>query len=235
MQRLVRTLSTWAYSTNSPVMWLRRRRLRAFLRLVAPPPGARIVDLGGTPWTWSMIDHDFDITLVNLPGSTFPVEGTRAARSVAADGCDLSSVFDDGEFDIAFSNSTIEHVGDELRQAAFAREARRIARSYWVQTPSDRFPLEAHTGVLYYWRRSEESRARMIRRWERELPGWTEMIRGTRVLSRARMHQLFPDGRVHVERVLGLEKSYAAYKPWRPAPEPARAAIRTKRASAVTA
>ncbi|WP_414623480.1 hypothetical protein [Calothrix sp. CCY 0018] len=51
--------------------------------------------------------------------------------------------------------------------------------------------------------------------WEKELPVWTEMVRGTRVLSRNRMRELFPDSKFYIERKLLLEKSYAAYKPWK--------------------
>lgn len=210
MQVLLRKLTQRAYAGRSPVRWLRARRMRAFLACVRPPRGARIVYLGGTPHMWRLFEHDFDVTLVNLPGTVAP--GDRGTiRTVEADACDLAGVFADGAFDVAFSNSTIEHVGDEARQAMFAREARRIARAFWVQTPSDRFPIEAHTGVIYYWRRSEQSRRRMMARWKRDLPEWASVIESTRVLSRARVQELFPASRIWSERVLGFEKSYAAY------------------------
>jgi len=53
-------------------------------------------------------------------------------------------------FDAVYSNSTIEHVGDESRQALFAAAVRRLAPAYWVQTPSSHFPIEIHTGVSLY-------------------------------------------------------------------------------------
>lgn len=211
MQILVRKLTEWAYASNSPVMWLRAERMRAFLRHVRPPAGARIIDLGGTSYMWTLFDHEFDVTLVNLAATAAE---PPVGRVVAGDACDLSRLFPDRAFDVVFSNSVIEHVGDETRQEMFAREARRLGRAYWIQTPSDRFPVEAHTGVVYYWRRSERARRRMLGKWRRTLPEWSEMIAGTRVLSRSRMQELFPGSRIHAERVMGLEKSYAAYTPY---------------------
>ncbi len=58
-----------------------------------------------------------------------------------ADGTQLP--FGDREFDIAFSNSVIEHVPPEL-QAAFAAEVSRVADRYFVQTPNRYFPIEPH-------------------------------------------------------------------------------------------
>jgi len=57
----------------------------------------------------------------------------------------------DGEFDLVFSNSVIEHVGDFERMRQFVHEARRVAKSYWIQTPSKWFPIEPHCGMPFWW------------------------------------------------------------------------------------
>jgi hypothetical protein len=210
LQYFIRRLNDWAYVSDfSPTRAWRKRRMRSFLKLMKPSKGSRIVDLGGSPFFWNLIDHNFDITIVNLPNSGM-TQGCRY-KYVIADACKLHDIFAEKEFDIAFSNSVIEHVGDLARQQAFASEAMRIANSYWVQTPSDRFPIEAHTGVWYYWRRSESCRATMIDSWSRTLPGWAEMIRETRVLSKQQMMYLFPGCTVYTENVFGFEKSITAY------------------------
>jgi Methyltransferase domain len=192
----------------------RARRMHHFLELTNIREGMRIIDLGGTASVWELLDRDFHITLVNLQpngGAALPESGRFTC--VCADACDLRDVFKDYAFDFAFSNSTIEHVGDEARQEAFAREVRRLAPAYWVQTPSDRFPIEAHCAIPFYWQLPGGVRDRLMAYWSRTLPGWSEMMRHTCVLSRQRMAELFPDSKCNTEYLMGLEKSYAFYIP----------------------
>jgi hypothetical protein len=192
---------------------LRVRRMNDFIKLMNLPSGARIIDLGGNHMLWDLIDHNFDITLINLPGS--PGSTNTKYKIVFADACNLSQIFDDKSFDLVFSNSVIEHVGDEDRQIAFSREVLRLADAYWIQTPSIYFPFEAHTGVMFYWQRSEKNRQQLMKRWENKMPEWSEYIRETRPLSREKMLELFPDSRLYCEYLLAMEKSYAVYRPIR--------------------
>ncbi|MGP0065789.1 MAG: class I SAM-dependent methyltransferase [Isosphaeraceae bacterium] len=183
------------------------------LKRLRLPSKARIIDLGGSEFVWKLVDHDYHVTLVNLPGFNPAPSDPDRFTTVSADACHLRDLFDDMSYDAVYSNSTIEHVGDESRQSLFAEEVRRLAPAYWVQTPSTRFPLEIHTGVPFYWSLPEKMRQRMLQRWHRRMPAWTEMIMETRVLSRKRMESLFPDAEVYIERKLGLEKSYSFYRP----------------------
>jgi len=216
MQILLRRLTGWAYGGDTMVARWRRSRMEAFERLMAPPPGCRIVDLGGTESLWALLDHNFQITLVNLPGAEKPTGRLPNMEFIEGDACDLKRVFSDNAFDVAFSNSVIEHVGDSARQVRFSAEVRRLAPAFWVQTPSARFPIEPHTGVPCYWRLPGGIRARLHRRWRKKLPNWTDMVANTRVLSRQRLMTLFPDAHLYVERLFGFEKSYAAYRPCSP-------------------
>ncbi|EMI17751.1 Methyltransferase type 11 [Rhodopirellula maiorica SM1] len=215
MQTLLRHLSGWAYTHNSPVLKGRAKRMRAFQDRVKPPEQANILDLGGSPLVWKLIPHDYRVTLVNLPGFNDPdAEADPRYQFIDGDACDLSELFEDQSFDIVFSNSVIEHVGDEPRQAAFAAEVHRLASSHWIQTPSDRFPLEVHTGVPFYWKLPAAMRNRLHRSWQKKLPEWYDMIRETRVLSCERMKSLFPDSQCYREQFAMLEKSYAFYRPF---------------------
>jgi hypothetical protein len=63
-------------------------------------------------------------------------------RWIVGDGTRLP--FRDGEFDVVFSNSVIEHLGELDPQVSFASEIRRVGKSYWVQTPDPRFFIEPH-------------------------------------------------------------------------------------------
>ncbi|NJL81366.1 MAG: class I SAM-dependent methyltransferase [Richelia sp. RM2_1_2] len=205
--------SEWAKHNSFGKAW-RLERMKQFLGLVKPPSGAKIIDLGGHMPMWQWFDHDFEVTLVNLPGSYKSTGKFGKYTLVEGDATNLCDIFADKCFDIVFSNSVIEHVGDESKQADFASEVKRLAKGYWVQTPSLYWPLEPHTGVIGYWLLPEFVRQNLQNSWEKKLPVWTEMVRGTRVLSQNRMRELFTDSKFYVERKFLLEKSYAAYKPF---------------------
>jgi hypothetical protein len=213
MQQLLRDLAVQIYSDEKSLVsrW-RADRMRAMMRLVRLPDDARVVDLGGSEYNWRLFPHNLHVTLVNLPDWDQKVSDPARFAVVGADACDLRDIFADRSFDFAFSNSTIEHVGDARRQEAFAAEVRRLAPAYWVQTPSSRCPIEAHTGVPFYWSLPAGIRRGLMRRWERDLPGWAEMVKETRILNRRRMQELFPDGRLYRERRFGVEKSYSLYR-----------------------
>jgi hypothetical protein len=188
----------------------RMRRFEQFLRL-RWHPGLKILDLGGQPEIWENVAMPLDITLLNLPGVFHRATSDRHRLTfVEGDGCDVRQ-FGDRHFDIVFSNSVIEHVGDESRQEAFAREVQRLGRHWWVQTPSKFFPIEAHCGMPGWWFYPKSCRAWFIERWRRKLPEWTEMVEGTRVLSYRRLQNLFPTGRFVTERILGIPKSYTVH------------------------
>jgi hypothetical protein len=224
MQTTIRRLSHWAYRHHgTPVSRWRRQRLGRFLELVAPGPRARIIDLGGSAEMWSMLAHDFpgiadfEICIVNLPGGDEPDVSPNPNWTVSyGDACDLRAQFSDRSFDIAFSNSVIEHVGNAARRQRFAAEVVRLAPAFWIQTPSDRFPIEVHTCVPYYFRLPPPIRSALQRRWELKLPEWSEMVKSTTVVTRAEMARLFPNAQVYVEHVLGFEKSYSFYRAFTP-------------------
>ena len=189
----------------------RKRRMDAFMTRMGVTPDTRIVDLGGNPGIWSCLDQPLDITILNLPGMTEPHSPTHhRMRFVEGDACDVPQ-FQPGQFDIVFSNSVIEHVGPERKQEAFAATVKRLAARYWIQTPAIWFPLEAHTGVPFWWFYPEAVRKAILRRWHDKLPAWSESMADTRVLRRERMEQLFPGAEIYVESLAGVPKSYAAY------------------------
>ncbi len=183
------------------------------IKLVELPPGARLLDLGGTPEIWRTVDFNFQITFVNLPDTISASNKVAGFTYIEHDACDLKGILEDHAFDFVFSNSTIEHVGDASRQEQFAHEVQRLAPAYWVQTPSDQFPFEVHTWVPFYWSLPSPVQNRLKRNWKHRLPKWAEMIEGTRVLSRRRMGELFPGAKCYIERLFGLEKSYSFYRP----------------------
>ncbi|MCU0549758.1 MAG: methyltransferase domain-containing protein [Leptolyngbya sp. Prado105] len=205
----------WAYNdqNDSFVKRWRTQRFRSFLDCVNPPKSAKILDLGGSSYIWELMEHNFQVTIVNLPNNEEQFEANCDRYTyVEGDATDLRQLFADQSFDVIFSNSVIEHVGDEGKQAAFAAEVQRLGKAYWIQTPSDRFPLEVHTGMLFYWQLPKFVQQRLKKSWRKKNPNWAAMVEGTRVLSRRKMRQLFPDAEIFSEQKLGFEKSYAAYR-----------------------
>lgn len=60
--------------------------------------------------------------------------------------------FNDKEFDIAFSNAVIEHVGNAEAQRAFVKEIMRVSKQFFITTPNSWFPIEFHTALpLLHW------------------------------------------------------------------------------------
>ncbi len=176
-------------------------------------PQARVIDLGGTSEIWRFVETPLDITIVNLPGVDVVKENGSHHRFtyLEGDATQLDEYADDS-FDLVFSNSVIEHVGGTEKERAFAREVRRLAPAYYVQTPSIWFPLEAHTGVPFWWALPHSARNGLIRRWKRKLPAWTEMVEGTTVIRRSALRDYFPDARIVTERMAGIPKSYSAIR-----------------------
>ena len=182
------------------------------LRLMAIRRGMSVLDLGGTPSIWADEElPDLEITILNLPEASARAEKSRHTfQYVEGDACGVEGI-SDRSFDMVFSNSVIEHVGDFGRQMAFAHEVRRLGRSYWVQTPSIWFPIEAHTGMPFWWAYPVVLQRYFINRWRKKLPAWTDMVEATTVLRKSDMEKLFPDAQIMVERMFGIPKSYVAF------------------------
>ncbi|MEM7269333.1 MAG: methyltransferase domain-containing protein [Pseudomonadota bacterium] len=201
-------------SVKYPFMdWARRARMERLIDEMDLKGGERILDIGGYPSFWAECPFSLKLTILNLPGAGLkPIETHHEVELVEGDGCELTQFANDS-FDIAFSNSVIEHVGSPERQRAMAAEAQRVASGYWVQTPSIWFPMEAHTNMPFWWFYPESVREALMRRWRRRLPAYASMLDHTTVISHADMGSMFPDGRIWTERIFGLPKSYVAYKP----------------------
>lgn len=199
---------------------MRERRFNYFRQLVdAIPRPIRILDVGGTVRFWECrgwTDRaDVDITLLNLE-----VESTTAANihSTAGDATNLSQ-YEDGAFDVVFSNSVIEHLFTFENQKAMASEVARVGLSYWVQTPNFWFPIEPHfhwLGWQWYPRRVRIAMIRRIRCGHRGPHRDPEAARAAvdevQLLSRGEMMEIFPDGRIWSERIVGCTKSLVAIR-----------------------
>ena len=210
---MLRQLSGWYYDRVLKIVqpWVRRRRMRQ-LSLLNLKSGERVIDLGGTCAIWEYVETPLDITIVNLPGVDVREAGQSHHRFHFVTGDATALDYPDDHFDVVFSNSVIEHVGGEQKERDFAREVRRLAPAYQVQTPSIWFPLEPHTGVPFWWALPRGIRNRIIAGWRTKLPEWSEMVEGTTVITRRKLRDYFPDAKLITERVAGIPKSYTAFR-----------------------
>jgi hypothetical protein len=195
--------------------------MRRFLRAFPDAGKSRILDVGGTAEIWELTPGAAgSLFLLNMPRAAEDKEIT-SAEVIYGDGCRLP--FADGAFDIVFSNSVIEHVGDSEAQQRFADEVRRTGRGYWVQTPNRYFPVEMHLLTPFVHLLPRSWRAFIVRRftvWQwihRPSPDRRQFyiehfISDIRLLSAAEMQQLFPDAVILRERFLLFTKSLVAYR-----------------------
>src|SRR5581483_9921056 len=116
----------------------RERRHARFVELFAPDAAMRIVDVGCGAIGLRGLATGLDVTGVDI----VPPPGGYPGPFAQADPAE-GLPFADGEFDLAYCSSVIEHVRPE-RRPAFAAEVRRVARGWYVQTPARSFPLEPH-------------------------------------------------------------------------------------------
>ncbi len=197
----------------------RRRRMERFAREFGVTERTTVLDIGGAHEYWRLLAGPPRVTLLNMPRAMAETVGGEVR--VAADARSLP--FRDGAFDIVFSNSVIEHVGDQASQERFAREAARAGRGYWIQTPNKWFPVEQHllTPFLHWlpkaWQRALAPRATVWGAIVSLPPDRREFyvrhyLEEVKLLGAGDMRRLFPEARIVRERFLGLGKSLIAVR-----------------------
>ena len=196
--------------------YFRHRRLSRFRRIFRPAFCKTIIDVGGTPDIWSILNYPSAVTLVNTERRQ--LEPSNGFMAVMGDGRRLP--FSDDAFDLAFSNSVIEHVGNKRDMEQFAKELSRVGKGYYCQTPNRWFPIEPHLGTLFLHWFPQLINCYFVVRY---LTLWGIMNRPTRataaeslsqirLLGKGELKSLFPDSNIITERFMLLPKSYAAIR-----------------------
>ena len=176
----------------------RRRKLALFLETMRPGPETRVVDVGvgDTPFGTEpglAATHNFFEALYPWPDritavSDVPLPNFAQAfpsvRTVVANGLELP--FADDEFDIAFSNAVVEHVGGRDGQRRFVSELCRVAPRVFVSTPNRWFPVETHTLVPFVHWLPPRQADRAMRALRRE--NWDQV----ELLTKGELLALFP-------------------------------------------
>ena len=208
-------------SPTSLASRLRRERFLKFAELVEGLPApVRILDVGGTASFWQahrgQLSKDVHVTLLNQVFESQAAEPWLA--QVEGDGRWMTG-FADRSFDLCFSNSVLEHVGTLYDQVYMAREIRRVARGYFVETPNKWFPLEPHFLVPCWQFLPSWLRAAVLMRTDIGCVGRVEdyllakaTVESIRLLTAREMRWLFPDGEIYREKLGGLTKSIVAWR-----------------------
>jgi SAM-dependent methyltransferase len=203
----------------------RKSRFRLFESLIAPiSKPVHILDVGGTQGFWqTMLSSDAirDVT-VTILNSDYQQVTLPNFTSMVGDARDLS-IFRDKSFDVVFSNSVIEHVGQLQDQTRMATEIRRVGKRYFVQTPNRYFPIEPHFLFPFFQFLPVAIKIELLRRftlgWYPRTPDYRE-ARSTieresaRLLTRRDMLALFPAAALYKEKMAGLTKSFIVYDGW---------------------
>lgn len=202
----------------------RLARFSYFIDLVKSIPNMdrplRILDVGGVEAYWSdkrgLIPRPVEITLLNLEPA--PSVGV-GFFSLQGNGCNMPE-FTNNSFDVIHSNSVIEHVGKWADMMLMAKEIRRVAPSYFVQTPYFWFPFEPHarTPILHWLPDSLKFRLVMARKCG---PYWSKAatvdeamrtIQSSQLIDKRMFSALFPDAEIVPEKFLGFTKSLMAIR-----------------------
>ena len=191
--------------------YFRRRRMERFSHLFAITEGTTVLDLGGGPFNWSLLPNRPTLTILDINTKTTGVrDGITYLRG---DGCHTQ--LPDKSFDVVFSNSVIEHVGDVNRQRQFAKECMRCGRGFFVQTPNKWFPADPHTFLLFaHWlpKRTFHKAMWISPRFLMSRPSQEDIedFRHMRLLGFRDLQDLFPGAEIIRERFLGITKSLIA-------------------------
>ena len=201
---------------------LRKKRVVLLQSLITSvPTPVKILDVGGRPVFWEQsgfLNQDFreiELTFINLEPHNHP-----HCKCLVGDARNLHQ-FKDKEFDIVFSNSVIEHVGDYNDQCQMANEIKRVGKRYFVQTPNLYFPIEPHFLFPYFQFLSVDIKVWLFTHFSM---GWypkisdeqkaRDLATSTQLLSKKTLINLFPEATLYEEKIFGLTKSLIVYDGW---------------------
>lgn len=210
----------------------RARRGRMFRETFRIGPETTILDLGGGTGGHiaSILETPARVTVADISADDLAQARARGFATVQLAGDDDPTLpFTDGQFDVVFCSSVIEHVTgpkEEMRwtadgvrfeasarenQRRFADEIRRVARGYFVQTPYRYFPVESHSWLpMPVILLPRAMTVRVIRLTNRFWPKGTRP--DFRLLNRREFQALFPEARILDEKVAGMTKSLIAVR-----------------------
>lgn len=188
--------------------------MRQFVEIFGVNDNHKIIDVGGGTLNWSYIFSRPKITIGNIDEVDRDEAGFSFRR---LDGTKLP--FEDTSFDIAYSNSVIEHVGNWDDQKKFAAEIQRVANYYYIQTPNRWFFVEPHFISFFIHFLPRPIFRKLIPFFSiwywiaRPTPQYVDdLVNEVCLLNESQVRELFPDAEIIKERFLFLTKSFIAVR-----------------------
>ena len=191
-------------------------RAELIKRLAPDIQGASIIDVGGSLPFWREVGH------ILKPGSVriFNISSHRMTMFEAQHEPWLSAELYDGTrlpvgdkaADFAMCHSVFGYVTPPQRQE-LAREIKRVARRFIVQTPAYGFPIELSSGLPFiHWLPRPLARRLVVMSPFNLLTDVNirEYFDHTWLLSRKDLQNCFSTAEITTERFLGFPKSYLA-------------------------
>ena len=181
----------------------------------------RILDVGGRETIWSRegfctpsaIDK-YQITILNIQKEK---TSSPNITSIVGDARNMSE-FADGEFDMVYSNSVIEHVGDYNDKMQMAKEIQRVGKKYFVQTPNFYFPIEPHFVYPFFQFLPREIKVWILMHFGRRRKKVAtreqalSIVNRINLLTKKEFSKFFPKAIIFEEKFWGLTKSFIAYE-----------------------
>ncbi|QMS89555.1 methyltransferase domain-containing protein [Nostoc edaphicum CCNP1411] len=214
------------YDTNLTDSWaskLRKKRFSLFTSILdSIPSPIKILDVGGTISFWKNLGFlneevkDVEITLLNVKFIETSLTHPKI-KQVVGNATNMAN-FQSNEFDIVFSNSVIEHVGDYEQQRQMATEVMRVGKKYFVQTPNLFFPIEPHFVFPLFQFMPINIRVWLLTNFAL---GWYDKVSdkqlarsiatSIKLLNKSKFLNLFPEAQLYEEKFFGLTKSFTVY------------------------
>lgn len=199
-------------------MHIRRKMFTKFMKAIKPNENQKILDIGVTSDTKYQESNYFEklypykdkiVCVGTEDGGHLETQypGIQFVQIVPQE----PLPFQDKEFDIAFCNAVIEHVGNPRGQKKFINEMLRVSSSFFLTTPNRWCPVEFHTAIPLLHFLPKKFYRRILNvlgetYWSKE--------ENLNLLSKKDLRQLFPrDSNVVIDNVqlFGLSTNLIAY------------------------
>lgn len=176
----------------------------------------KIVDLGGTESYWNIVGDDFlnknkvKITMINL--INYRIKNKKIFSLINKDF--FKYEFKNSSFDLSFSNSVIEHLGDESKISSFCNLHMNISKHYYLQTPNKYFFIEPHFMFPFFNFLPRVVQLFILSNFnignfkKNDLDYAIKELDQIRMLSKKDLERYFPKGKIMNEKFFFMNKSF---------------------------